>query len=238
MILIIIAVISIIVAIFLQPINSKFSIFIVGVSIFFILTYKYTIITDWLKFTPNEISVDINIDNLTISYPKPKDNLIIPFSKLKSVTYNKLSHNQEASIMFEQSDESLKKLGLDFDQANINSLTEKEWESAALKYGFSLTIAFELDSSTEKDIYLIEKELNSDNRIPKDELQTLIKNSKEIQYLGTQVYYNTKDKEHFEPMEQYSFETQHGVETFDIIQGKIVISYSKNQRPKELDQSL
>jgi hypothetical protein len=220
--------------IFFQPVSYNFTLKILVDGGIFFLSGLSTLGLLWLKFIPNEQSLSIDEFQITLIYPKPKKNIEIPLSEIRHIVFNKLSHNNEATIESKGKDQNLLKMGLAFESHFVNSLSEENWKQIACEYGFELIVTYDLDLEANKDIYIIQKEDKEDSRITKSEFQRLLSQKPEIKLLGIQEYIDSSRNKDLEPMEQYSFETQYGKESFDFVQGKIAVSYSKGKSPEEV----
>ncbi|PWJ33499.1 hypothetical protein [Sediminitomix flava] len=232
-IFIILAILAALAANSLDVLQQNILIVILIVSTFIILLNTYFIYHDWIIVMPNEVSVMVDENKLVVEFPKPKKDLIIPYSEIDEISFNKLAPNQESIISFKS--ENLLEFGIDIDSISVSSLSEANWKAVCNKYKLPLRIAFDLFQHDERDIYVIQKELETDKPILKSEFQELLETIKGIKLLGVQEFYHLREED-IEYLEQYSFETKFGLETLDFSQGILAISYMKNKPPKEVEE--
>lgn len=232
--ILILILISLIFLIIAQPVNAKFSQSLIVVCIVFAVSIIYEIGLLWLKFNPNESSLIINKSSLTLKYPKPKEDIEIPFSEIKHIQFNRLSDNNEAGIITNSTDEKLIKLGIDFEAHSTNSMTEEDWKTFSNNNKIELIIGYELDSEINKSVYIIQKDDSEESVITDSDLQNLISKMPNINFLGIQETLNSTNLSESDSLKHYSINTKYGIEAFDFVNGKIAATYLNGKTPQEL----
>ncbi|MEQ8238859.1 MAG: hypothetical protein RIA69_06585 [Cyclobacteriaceae bacterium] len=233
-VILILILISLIFLIIAQPVNVKFSQSLIVVSIVFAISIIYEIGLIWLKFNPNESSIIINKSSLNLKYPKPKEDIEIPFTEIRHIQFNRLSDKNAASIITNGTDEKLIKLGIDFESHSVNSMTEEDWKIFSDNNKIELIIGYELDTEISKSIYIIQKDDREESEITDSDFENLISKMPNINYLGIQEIINSSSQSGKEPLKHYSIDTKYGVESFDFVKGKIAATYLKGKTPEEL----
>lgn len=110
-----------------------------------------TIIIVWTMLTvaPNEKSVTINENSLTINFPFFKKGKVILFSEIICIHVNRTDDKGEAQIRIKSTDT---KFGLNEDYEVVTSLKTKDWKELATKKKLPLIINSDIEEKKQKEV--------------------------------------------------------------------------------------
>lgn len=206
--------------------------------------YKFLVF--FLKLEPNEQSVEIKENLLTIDYPFPKPKREILFKEIDFIKYNMLSNRNETWIGIKKDKD---KFGMDYELIEINSVDLSTWKTLSDKKQIPLAIGYELEDKPElkvgllaprftfDDIYVVRK--NMDNReikIDESEWTRYASTNSKIKFLGQEERLNWKDNEGPQAPIQYTLSTTFGTKSLDFMDGQLGIAYEKGKTPTEIVQ--
>jgi hypothetical protein len=183
----------------------------------------------WLYAVADEKSISFQNDKLIITYPKPKKTVEISYENIIQVFFNKVSSTNEVTIVIPCKEKDLNRLGVDETNYDIYSLSLKDWQEMATLYKFRLITDYILEAEDSCNYYVLSK---SDGLISQSEINQIVQENN-IKFLGKQGCLNCEEKE-FTPIAKYQFNINSRVESFQFNLDKIMITYRKGKKAKEI----
>lgn len=210
-----------------------------------VMSVFLTIVT-LIKGAPNEKSVTIGENSLTINFPLFKKNRIVPFNSIICIHANRTNDKGEAQIRIKSIEN---KLGLNEDYEIVTSLKVEEWREIATIKKLPLIINSDMEEKVRQewgifgptylsgdDYYVIKKSFMNDQKIDLAEWTNYLNNNKKIIFLGTEELINITDDIQKEARRQYSLNTDFGLKTLDFFDGQLVVTYEKDKHPIEIEE--
>jgi len=200
-----------------------------------------------LNAAPNEKSVTIDANSLTVHYPFLGKDKVISFSDIICIHANRTNDKGEAVIRIKSTDN---KFGLNEDYQIITSLTTKEWRENAINKKLPLIINSDIEEKIKSkqtifgstyisgdDTYVIRKSFSKqDQKITLAEWTNYTEKERGIKFLGEEELINVTKDIQKEARHQYSLDTKFGPKTLDYFEGQLVATYEKDNRPKEIEK--
>lgn len=208
------------------------------------ITSIYKFLVFLLKIEPNEKSVEIHENSLTIEYPFPKRKRVIEFTQIDFIKYDKLSNNNKVSVGVKQ-DKS--EFGMDFEFIELSSIDLQTWTALSDKKKIPLLIGYDIESKPIikwgflvprielDDVYVIRKNIaNREIKIDESEWTSYVSTNSKIKFLGRVERINWKNDDNSTPEIQYALDTSFGIKSLDFIDGQIGVAYQKGKSPIEI----
>jgi hypothetical protein len=200
-----------------------------------------------LTFLPNEKSVTVDKNTITLNFPLFKKAQTIDFKDINYIRVRE-GHEKSESIINIKTKENV--LGLSEDVVTTNSITSNEWKEIAKEHKLPLIIHRDIEEKViEKrglfgtqylegdDYYVIRKSFDDkDLQIDLNVWNDYVKRNSKIKALGQEEFINVTEEIQKEPKLQYSLQTEFGNKGLDFFEGLIVTTYEKGKKPVEIEQ--
>jgi len=220
---------------------------ILGVIILFSLWTIISAIWKTLTFLPNEKSVTVDKNVITLNFPYFKKTQTIAFGDINYIRV-KEGHEKSESIINIKTQEN--SFGLNEDVVTINSIASNEWREIAKENKLPLIIHHDIEEKViEKrglfgsqylegdDYYVIRKSFyDKDLKIDLNDWNDYVRMSSTIKALGQEEFINVTEEIQKQPKLQYSLQTSFGNKGLDFFEGVIVTTYEKGKKPTEIEQ--
>lgn len=200
-----------------------------------------------LTFLPNEKSVTVDKNMITINFPYLKKAQSIDFNDINYIRAKDGDEKTESVISVKIKETVI---GLDEDFVTISSIDSNEWRKIAKEKQLPLIIHQDVEENVKvkkgifattylngDDYYVIRKNFeNEDERIELLHWQAYVRQNNWIRELGPEELINVTEKIQKGPKYQYSIDTKHGVKGLDFVDGQLIATYVKKQDPDEIQR--